>query len=144
MSQQFTLIIDKDREEELVLYLKEKSELADRVKSVISDSTGILGYDGVNVAPLSPCEIYAIFLEDSKLYAMTRDKKYRLKMRLYEAEALIGNGFVKINQSCIANIKRIDRFEVSFAGALSVIFKNGYKDYISRRQLKKVKERIGF
>ena len=139
----FTLIIDKDREEELVLYLKEKSELADRVKSVISESTGILGYDGVNVTPLSPCEIYAIFLEDSKLYAMTRDKKYRLKMRLYEAEALIGNGFVKINQSCIVRLDKIQKFETKFSGSLSVLMKNGYRDYVSRRQISAVKSSLG-
>ena len=55
----------------------------------------------------------------------------------------LGTDFIKINQSCIANIRQIQRFDTSFSGTLRVIFKNGYTDYVSRRQLKAVKERLG-
>ena len=51
--------------------------------------------------------------------------------------------FVKLNQSCLANIKQIKEFKASIGGSVMVIFQNGYKDYISRRELKNVKERIG-
>ena len=67
-----------------------------------------------------------------------------IKERLYTVENTVGDSFIKINQSCIVNIDKIERFEASFSGALTVVLKNGYKDYISRRQLKIVKERIGF
>ena len=51
--------------------------------------------------------------------------------------------FIKLNQSCIANKNKIKKFESTIGGALKVIFKNGYIDYISRRELKNVKERMG-
>ena len=56
---------------------------------------------------------------------------------------LDGSDFVKLNQSCIVNIKKIECFDASLGGALKVTLKNGYRDYVSRRQLKAVKERLG-
>ena len=55
---------------------------------------------------------------------------------------MLDENFIKINQSCIANIRQIEKVEGTFSGSLSVVFKNGYKDYISRRNLKNVKERL--
>ena len=60
-----------------------------------------------------------------------------------DMEKKLPENFVKINQSCIANIDKINRFDASFSGTLKLIFKNSYTDYVSRRQLKTVKERIG-
>ena len=140
----FTLIIDKDSEEELILRIKEKREIADKIEQLLKNvPTTLFGYDGIDTVPLSKSEIYAIFLEDSKLYAVTENKKYRLKMRLYEVEEIIGEGFVKINQSCIVRIDKIKKFEAAFSGALSVTLKNGYRDYISRRQVSAVKRAVG-
>ena len=65
-------------------------------------------------------------------------------MRLYQLEELLDASFVKINQSSIVNVKKIERFEASIGGALLVILQNGHRDYVSRRQVKAVKERIGF
>ena len=56
---------------------------------------------------------------------------------------MMSEDFLKINQSCIVSIDRIERFDVTPGGALTVIMKNGYKDYVSRRQMKAVKERLG-
>ena len=73
---------------------------------------------------------------------MEKEQLY-LKQRLYQVEDNLDKDFIKINQSTIANIRMIERFSVSIGGSLQVIFKNGYKDYVSRRQLKSVKERMG-
>ena len=72
------------------------------------------------------------------------DKKYQIKYRLYQLEEMeINKSFIKINQSCYANIKRIKKFDSTISGALKVIFNNGYVDYIARRELKNFKERMG-
>lgn len=83
------------------------------------------------------------FTEDNKVFALTENEKYRLKSRLYQLEENLNDNFVKINQSCIANIKSIDKFKATVGGSLTVIFKNGYVDFVSRRNLKNVKERLG-
>ena len=69
--------------------------------------------------------------------------KFEIKTRLYVIEEKLPENFIKINQSCIANINQIERFNASISGTLKIRFKNGYTDYVSRRQLKNVKERIG-
>ena len=66
-----------------------------------------------------------------------------MKKRLYELNEMLKDSFVYINQGCLANLKMIDHFDASISGNLIVITKSGYKDYVSRRQIKNVKERIG-
>ena len=120
----YTIIIDKNREEEVIVYAKEKSELTDEIERLVSDNN--LGFKGYN-----------------KIFAITEKEKLRLKCRLYQLEEVLPEYFVKINQSCMANIRKIARFDTSVSGTLLIKFKNGYKDYVSRRQMKAVKERFG-
>ena len=66
-----------------------------------------------------------------------------IKERIYQVEELLDNSFIKINQGCIVNINKILKFDSSITGSIKVILKNGFSDYISRRELKNVKRRIG-
>lgn len=139
-----TVTIDKNREEEVLIFAHEKTTLVDKIENlVLTKSLELIGYNDKSIIKLSPLNIFCFVVENNKIYALTKNEKIQLKQRLYELEAILDESFVKINQSCIVNIKMIERFNVSFAGALLVVLKNGYKDYVSRRQLKIVKERIG-
>lgn len=143
------MIVDKDREEAVLLYVHNQTPAAESLKQEIdtllmSRDTELIGYRDKEILRLSPKEVSCFTVEDGKVYALTDTEKYQVKQRLYVLEALLGQDFIKINQSCIANIKKIERFDTSFSGALMVQFKNGHRDYVSRRQLKAVKERIGF
>lgn len=141
----YTVIIDKNREEEVVLYLRERRELVDDIEKLISSENGeLVGYGDGKIIPLDAGDIYSVYVEDGKLYASTEKERLRLYERLYTVEQMLGRDFVKVNQSCIVCVKKIERFDVSMGGNLTVIMKNGYRDYVSRRQLKAVKERIGF
>lgn len=138
-------VIDKNREEEVVIYVHEKSKLSENIEEyVMSCSTELVGYREGMAVKLSQADVYCFIVEDNKIYALTEKEKLRLKQRLYVLEESLNGDFVKINQSCVANIRKIQKFDTSLSGTLSVIFKNGYRDYVSRRQLKIVKERIGF
>jgi DNA-binding LytR/AlgR family response regulator len=74
---------------------------------------------------------------------MLEKEKYRIKTRLYKLEETLPQNYVKINQSTIINIQKIDSFSSDFTGTLKVKLKNGFCDYVSRRNLKSVKERLG-
>ena len=87
-------------------------------------------------------EVYAFTVEDGHVTAITERGRLRVRERIYQLEETVGARFVKINQSTLANLSHVDRFDVTIGGALTVIFKNGYRDYVSRRQLRAVKERI--
>ena len=140
----YTLNLDKKREEEIIIFAHEKNELIESIEKLVqNDSVNLIGYKGQQIFKLDLKDIFCFTVEDSKIYAILEKEKLLVKQRLYLIEQMLDNGFVKINQSCIANIKKIDHFDASISGSRIVIFKNGYRDYVSRRQIKSVKERIG-
>lgn len=140
----FKLIIDEGHNEEVVVYAKEKSELIEKIEQLVNDSNfELVGYKNKEAVFLNASEVLCFAVFDDKVYALTEKDRFVLKLRLYQVEERLSQSFVKINQSCIANIKAITRFDASVSGTLTVNFKNGYKDYVSRRQLKAVKERLG-
>lgn len=140
----FTLILDKDRDEEIIIYAREKNELVSKIEKLTEESPpDLTGYrDKVGII-LNPDEIYCFIAQGNKVFAVTEKEKLQMKIRLYKIEEYELDSFVKINQSCIANLNKIARFDTSVSGTLKVVFKNGYTDYVSRRNLKNVKERLG-
>ncbi len=137
-------VIDKDREEEVVIYVHEKNSLSYEIEElVLGKSLELFGYKDKNIVKLSPSDVFCFTVEDNKVYAVCEKEKYQIKQRLYLLEEILDRDFVKINQSCIANIRKISKFDTSITGTLMISFKNGHRDYVSRRQLKKVKERVG-
>ena len=138
------IVIDPNRDEEIIIYAHKKTPLLCEIEELVkSHSVDLIGYTENEKVKLNLNDIYCFFTEDNKIYALTENEKYRLKSRLYQLEEILNDNFVKINQSCIANIKKIDRFKATVGGSLMVIFKNGHTDFVSRRNLKNVKERLG-
>lgn len=139
-----SVFTDKNREEEIVIFAHEETELINQIKSLINDySSQITGFKENEIYQLKATDIYCFAVENNKVFAITENDKFLLKNRLYSIEEGLSSDFIKINKSCIANIKKIDRFDASISGVLMVKFKNGYTDYVSRRSVKSVKERLG-
>jgi len=140
----FRLIVDKTKEEEIVAIVHEKTELIERIEKLVSGTASCITLYGDKCTRiLEFSEIECIFALDGKTYAVASDgKRYRVKMRLYEAERLLPTDFFRINKSAIANKDRLERFTVSFSGAVDAVFKSGYKDYVSRRCLAEIKRRF--
>ena len=137
-------IVDMGREEEVLIYVHAKNETSQKIETFVNGlSTEIFGYRDKISIKLHPSEIQCFTVREGKTFAMTENETFQLKERLYMLEEMLDDSFLKINQSCIANIHKIKKFDASFSGALFVILQNGYKDYVSRRRLKAVKERIG-
>ena len=140
----FRLIIDCEREEEVVVYAHEKTPLVCRIEELAAESEELLGYSGKSIVKLTPIKVFAFATEDGKVVAFTEKEKLYVNLRLYQLEKMLGSEFVKINQSCLVNVSKIERFEATIGASLMVVLKNGYRDYVSRRQVKFVKERMGF
>lgn len=138
------IFIKQNRDEEILIYAHEKTALIEAIEQlVLQDSFELIGYIDREAVKLNLAEICRFTVEDNKVFAETLSEQYRLKCRLWQLEENLPDGYVKINQSCIANIRMIDRFDTSISGSMLVKFKNGSSDYVSRRQLKTVKERLG-
>ena len=141
---QFELIISENCQEKVVVYAKERTALISEIEKLLNETdTELNGYIDREVVRLNISQIYCFVVENNKVFAVTHKDKFMVKARLYQLEEKYGETFVKINQSCMVNIKQIAKFDVSFTGTLNVRMKNGYNDYVSRRNIKKVKERLG-
>lgn len=142
----FKLIIDKQKDEEVVATVHQRNALTDEIEALI------LGYNGTDRIPASTedeikmisfSEIECITVLDGKTYAIdSKNRRYRLKQRLYELEAQLPSSFIRINKSALANENRLDRFSVTYSGAVDAVFKCGYREYVSRRCFAQIKRRF--
>ncbi len=138
-----TIITDKTKDEEIIIYAHERNELIETIEKLVGESShGIIGYKYNEAKKINLMNVNCFISESNRVYALT-DEKLIVKERLYQVEDKLDGDFIKINQSCIANIRKIVKVQATFSGSLSVVFENGYTDYISRRNLKNVKERLG-
>jgi len=139
-----TLILDSAHEEEVRIYAHRKTKLIDAIEQLVSENAAeLIGYKGQDAVWLQPAEVTCFIVEDNKVYAILDKERLQVRHRLYQLEEILPDHFIRINQSCLANRRQMKRFSASFSGSLLVTFKNGYSDYVSRRQLKTVKERLG-
>lgn len=140
----FRLIIDENCEEEVIVYSHKKSKLTEEIERIVENNAKqFIGYIEREAYKVGMSEIFCFVTEDSNIYAITENKKFKIKKRLYQLEETLDDNFIKINQSCIINIREIKKFDSSFSGVLKVVLKNGYSDYVSRRNIRNVKERLG-
>ena len=136
--------INENEEEKVLIYSKERTKLVEEIESlVISSDIDLTGVCNDEIIKININDVTCFLSDNNKVFALINDKKYQIKHRLYQIEEMNLNSFIKINQSCLANKKKIKKFESTFGGTLKVVFKNGYIDYISRRELKNVKQRMG-
>lgn len=141
---EYTLIIDSESEESLVLTVRERTELVDSIERLINPKQEyLLGSRDFDTFRIPIRKISCFITDNNKVYAYAGNEKYSLKQRLYQLEELLDDGFVKINQGCIINMSQVRKFETTLGGSIKVVLKNGFEDYISRRELKKVKRRFG-
>ncbi len=143
----FCLRIDPAAEEEILATVHRRTGLIDRIEALVLEETGenrITGYTEDDRKELFFRDIECIIVQGDKTYAIDRHgERFLLKARLYEVEKRLPDCFFRINKSALANRERIDRFTASFNGAVDVLFQCGYRDYVSRRCFRAIKERMG-
>lgn len=143
---EFRLIIDKEKKEEIVATVHERSELTDAVERLVMEYSGtdrVPGYTEDDMKMLAFSEIECITILEGKTYAVDASgTQYRLKLRLYELEQMLPACFIRINKSALANENRLERFTTSFSGAVDAVFRCGYREYVSRRCFADIKRRF--
>ncbi len=144
----FKLIITKE-EESITLCVHKRTPLTDKIEELVNNNEisiegiNINGYLEKDIVPLKLEEISRFYAEEDKCYASVDSKTYQIKKRLYQIEEILPSYFIRINKSSIININFIKRFNTSWTANVFVELKDGVRVYISRRQLKIVKERLG-
>lgn len=138
-----TTIIDPDREEEIRIYAHRESSLTRAVRQLVEQEVQLIGYRDQEAVRLDTEAVRGFTVEGGTVYAVTSDGRYRVRRRLYQLEEALPSHFIRINQSCLVNVHHIRRFDTSLSCTLRVVMDTGFSDYVSRRNLKKVKEVIG-
>ena len=142
----FKLIVDKEKDEEIIATVHQRSSLTEQLEALVQSYTGtdsVIGYREDEWRRLVFSEIECITVLNGKVYAIdTQNQQYRLKQRLYELEDVLPGYFIRINKSSLANEKQLERFAVTYSGAVDAIFKCGYREYVSRRCLAQIKRRF--
>ena len=122
----YKLIIDKDAEEEIVATVHAPSLLTQQIEDLVC------GFSGAD----------CIIVLDRRVFAIdTGGKRYLLKDRLRDLEAILPTYFIRINKSTLANEHRIQRFHAAFSGGVDAFFLCGYREYVSRRCFAEIKRR---
>ena len=123
------------------------NSLTDEIASAVMylENTGkiITGEDNGRIAVLQPSEIYMVRVENERTVIYGENKKFLSPKRLYQLEQQLGNGFMKISKSTVINLSHIKCVEPSFKGMMSLVMKNGLKDWISRKYLPDFKKYLG-
>jgi DNA-binding LytR/AlgR family response regulator len=141
----FKLILDKNKEETVVVTAHAPSDLTARIEELVLQYTGtdklpVYTEDEMKLIPFS--QIECITVADGKTVAIdTAARRYRVRLRLYEVEALLPGSFIRINKSALVNEKRLERMVATFSGGVDAVLKCGYREYVSRRCFAEIKRR---
>ena len=134
------------KEPEIIILTDKMTDDIDRIVKMLSDEKSqiIAGIKNDRVEVLEPNDIIRVYANSKKVFAVTDKGEYMLRLRLYEAEERLSlNQFVRISKSEIINLKKVNNFDLNFAGTICVRFFNNEVTYVSRRYVSEIKKVLG-
>lgn len=141
---EYKLIIDEAAAESLVLTVHERNPLVESIEKLLNTKAEYLtAYTEDEVFRIAVKDVDCFYTDSGRVCALVGKERFTVRYRLYALEEILDGDFVKINQGCIINVNAVKKFEASVGGAIKIILGNGFEDYISRRELSKVKRRFG-
>lgn len=115
------------------------------IKKLSIDSPQVIsGMKDDKLEVLEQTDLIRMYANLGKIYAVTDKGEYIVRLRLYELEERLNkNQFVRISNSEIINLKKVENFDLSFTGTICVKLTNGTITYVSRRYVSKIKQILG-
>lgn len=132
-------------EPKIVIYTASMSEDVQTIVHTLTDSPLqiLFGKQGEKIQPLIQENLIRVYAAGGKVFAVTDSGEYTLRQRLYELESrLPPSQFVRISNSEIINLRKVDHFDLNFAGTICVKLSDGSTTYVSRRYVSKLKKRL--
>lgn len=136
---------DSCTEPKIVIYTASMSEDVQTIVHTLTDYPLqiLFGKQGEKIQPLVQEDLIRVYAAGGKVFAVTDSGEYTLRQRLYELEnRLPPSQFVRISNSEIINLKKVDHFDLNFAGTICVKLSDGSTTYVSRRYVSKLKKRL--
>ena len=127
-----------------VIYTNRIDEEVLQVVDMIGNTNGVItAIEEEKTIVLRMKDIYMIRVESNKAIIYCKEKKYASKKRLIELEKILKGSFMKISKTTLVNLNYIISAEAAFGGMMCLVFKNGCKDYVSRKYLPDLKKYLG-
>ena len=128
-----------------VIYTKEITTEVRRLAALLeTESSGLVPVmENERIVVLRSDEIYMVRVENEKTVVYTKAKRYYGGKRLYEFEAILGSGFIRISKGSLVNLHYLDYAEPTWGGLMLLVLKNGCKEHISRKYLPVFKKHLG-
>lgn len=131
---------------EIIIKAPEMSEqvqsLVMQVTNILNKKEQVIGIKDSKIYLLSTNKIIYFYSQEKNNYCKTENGLFKVKEKLYELENVLSKDFIRISNSCIINLNFVESFDPSLTGTVKVIFKDGTKEYVSRRKISEVMKRI--
>ena len=126
----------------VVIYTEKVTPEIEKLVEILQNYNkhSILGYSNEEIYLLNEEEIETFYTQQGKIFARIEGKEYQIKKRIYELEEILPKYYIRISNSEIVNFRKIEKLDMSISGTICLIFKNGEQTYVSRRQIKVIKE----
>ena len=139
-------IDDSYIEPKILILTAAMTEDVNLILNKLSENTPqvISGCKNEKIEVIEQEDLIRIYAGSGKVFAVTEKAEYTVRFRLYEIEKRLNhNQFVRISNSEIINLKKVNNFDLSFTGTIRVELTNGTAAYVSRRYVSKIKKILG-
>lgn len=139
-------IDDSYIEPKILILTAAMTEDVNLILNKLSENTPqvISGCKNEKIEVIEQEDLIRIYAGSGKVFAVTEKGEYTVRFRLYEIEKRLNhNQFVRISNSEIINLKKVNNFDLSFTGTIRVELTNGTATYVSRRYVSKLKKILG-
>ncbi len=125
------------------------AELTDELSALVSKLSGrppsiLSGAKDGKLQVIRQEDLLRVYAGGGRVFAVTDMGEYSLRHRLYEMEERLDSGrFVRVSNSEIIHLQKVDHFDLSVTGTIQVVFADGTVTYVSRRFVSKIKKILG-
>ncbi len=117
----------------------EVNQIIETIQAISNQIDTIIGEKENKIFIIQVSEIICFYAQEKNNYCKTKEGEFRIKKKLYELEENLNKKqFIRISNSCIANVKFIQNFDLSKVGDIIVHFTDGTNEYVSKRRISSV------
>lgn len=117
-------------------------ELAQRLEG--EGQGRLLGWQGETATALNSAAITRFYTQDRGVFCQDdAGRVYALRLRLYELEEVLDRRqFVRISNSELVNLRQITALDLSLSGTIRLTLAGGGVSFVSRRNVKNIKQAL--
>lgn len=136
--------VARDQEERVII---ECYQVDHNIKEIIrfieARQNGIAVIDQEKKRWITLSDIYYVEAVEDRVFAYLKKEVYEIKLRLYEFEAMYGDGaFFRCSKSVIVNLMKIDSIAPALNGRFLALLTSNETVIISRKYVPELKRRL--